>query len=61
MLYLFPLVDHLTFHHKLYVKEKALRKVRHAYDYSDEVTAPWTLATLYDKTKCTELKKLRGA
>jgi hypothetical protein len=61
LLYLFPLVDHLTFHHKLYLKEKALQKVRYAYDYSDQVTAPWTLTTLYGRTKCPELKTFREA
>lgn len=61
LLYLFPLVDHLTFHHKLYVKEKPLRKLREACDDPDELTAPWVLSTLYGKTKCLELKKLREA
>ncbi len=61
LLYLFPLVHHLTYYHKLYVKQKALRAIRRAYEDSERVNAHWALATAYGKTKCAELRKLRAA
>ncbi len=56
--YAFPLIDHLTYHHKLYVREEVLNRIHRLTVDPTGFTARRVLAILYADVNCGLLREL---
>jgi hypothetical protein len=58
LLYLIPLVDHLTYYHKLNVGNRTMRRIHDLTIDPSDISAIQLITILYENTNCGELRKL---